>query len=63
MRVLAYLDPGAGSMVVQAVVAGLAGVAVVAKLGWRRLTSRIPPSSASERKDRPPTDPGSRNQV
>lgn len=63
MRILAYLDPGAGSMVVQAVVAGVAGVAVVAKLGWRRLTSRIPRGSAPEREDRSSTDPGSPNQV
>lgn len=36
---LGYLDPGSGSMVAQAVVAGLAGIAVVGKLGWRKLTS------------------------
>lgn len=36
---LAYLDPGSGSMVAQAVVAGIAGVAVVGKVGWRKLTS------------------------
>lgn len=36
---LGYLDPGSGSMVAQAVVAGLAGVAVIGKLGWRKLTS------------------------
>lgn len=36
---LGYLDPGSGSMVAQAVVAGIAGIAVVGKLGWRKLTS------------------------
>ncbi len=36
---IAYLDPGSGSMVAQAVVAGLAGIAVVGKVGWRKLTS------------------------
>ncbi len=40
MLILAYLDPGAGSIVVQAVVAGLAGVGVMLRLGWRRLTFR-----------------------
>ena len=35
---LAYLDPGTGSMITQAVVAGAAGAAVVAKVGWRRMT-------------------------
>lgn len=36
MRSLAYLDPGSGSMIVSAVAAGIAGVAVVFKMGWRR---------------------------
>ncbi|HVM40669.1 MAG TPA: hypothetical protein VM618_07835 [Acidimicrobiia bacterium] len=36
---LAYLDAGSGSMIAQAVVAGLAGVAVVARVGWRRMMS------------------------
>jgi hypothetical protein len=36
---LAYLDAASGSMIVQAIVAGVAGVAVFAKLFWRRLTS------------------------
>lgn len=38
---LAYLDAASGSMVVQAVLAGAAGAAVVLKLGWRRLTSPL----------------------
>jgi hypothetical protein len=36
---VAYLDAASGSMIVQAVVAGVAGVAVFAKVFWRRLTS------------------------
>jgi hypothetical protein len=39
MRSLAYLDAMSGSMVVQAVVAGVAGIAVCFKLFWRRLTA------------------------
>jgi hypothetical protein len=35
---LAYLDAGSGSLIVQAVVAGAAGMAVAVKLYWRRLT-------------------------
>lgn len=35
--VYAYIDPGTGSMLVQAIVAGVASVAVVTKLYWRRL--------------------------
>ncbi|MEQ4305865.1 hypothetical protein ABNF97_31525 [Plantactinospora sp. B6F1] len=38
---LAYLDAGSGSLIVQAVIGGVAGVAVAAKLYWRRLTSRF----------------------
>jgi hypothetical protein len=34
---LAYLDPGSGSMILQAVVGGVAAVAVMGKLYWRRL--------------------------
>lgn len=38
---LAYLDAGSGSLIVQAVVGGVAGVAVAAKLYWRRLVDRF----------------------
>ncbi len=34
---LAYLDPGSGSMLLQLVLGGLAGLAVIAKLYWHRL--------------------------
>jgi hypothetical protein len=36
---LAYLDAASGSLIIQAIVAGAAGVAVFFKLGWRRITS------------------------
>jgi len=32
-----YLDPGAGSIVVQAVIAGVLGVATVVKLYWGKI--------------------------
>lgn len=38
---LAYLDAGSGSLIVQAVLGGAAGVAVAAKLYWRRLVGRF----------------------
>ena len=38
---LAYLDAGSGSMMVQAVVAGAAGVAVVGRIGWQRMTAPL----------------------
>jgi hypothetical protein len=37
MSVLAYLDPGSGSMILQIIAGGLAAVAVTAKLYWGRL--------------------------
>ena len=33
----AYLDPGSGSMLLQLVLAGVAGLAVIMKLYWHRL--------------------------
>lgn len=35
--VLAYLDPGSGSMILQILVGGVAAAAVTAKLYWGRL--------------------------
>ncbi len=35
--VVGYLDAGSGSMIMQALAGGFAGVAVVGKLYWRRL--------------------------
>jgi hypothetical protein len=36
---LKYLDAGTGSMLVQMVVAGVAGAAVFFKLGWAKITA------------------------
>jgi hypothetical protein len=35
-RLDAYLDPGSGSMLVQLLLGGVAGAAVIMKLGWER---------------------------
>ena len=35
-EVHAYLDPGSGSMLVQLLLGGVAGAAVIMKLGWER---------------------------
>jgi len=43
-----YLDPGSGSMITQAVVAGVAGVAVVGRLGWRRISSAVRKTTTPE---------------
>jgi hypothetical protein len=50
--VLAYLDPGSGSMIAQIVAGGLAAVAVTAKLYWNRLLRFL-----RIRKDEPETSP------
>ena len=34
---LAYIDPGSGSLILQAIAGGVAAGAVMAKLYWRRL--------------------------
>jgi hypothetical protein len=61
----AYLDPGTGSLILQGLTAGVAGVLVVGKLYFARLKSFLPGgarrgSSASvEEMDAPrPGDPG-----
>jgi hypothetical protein len=37
----AYLDPGSGSMILQLLLGGVAGAAVVIKLYWRRFLSLL----------------------
>ena len=34
---LAYLDPGTGSMILQLILGGVAGVSVVIKMYWQRI--------------------------
>ena len=38
---LAYLDPGAGSFMIQALVAALAGIFVTARLYWSKIKSML----------------------
>jgi hypothetical protein len=38
---LGYIDPGTGSLVLQAIAGGVAAVAVTARLYWRRVKSRF----------------------
>jgi hypothetical protein len=37
LRLLSYLDPGSGSMILQMIAGGTAAIAVTGKLYWRRL--------------------------
>jgi hypothetical protein len=52
---LAYLDPGSGSMILQILAGGVAAVAVTAKLYWRRLLRFL-----RIRKDDPETEAASK---
>jgi NhaP-type Na+/H+ or K+/H+ antiporter len=36
-QVLAYIDPGTGSIIIQAIIGALVGVAIAAKLFWHRI--------------------------
>lgn len=47
-RVDAYLDPGSGSMLVQLLLGGVAGAAVIVKLGWQRFRGMFGGSSAKD---------------
>jgi hypothetical protein len=52
-RVDAYLDPGSGSMLVQLLLGGIAGAAVIMKLGWDRFKDMFRSSSAKQRENKP----------
>jgi hypothetical protein len=54
----AYIDPGAGSMLVQLLLAGTAGVAVLGKLFWlriRRALGMAPPDADTPSMENRPT--------
>ena len=52
MNILAYLDAGTGSVLLQALVGGVAAVGVGARLYWQRMKARVTRSSKRE-----PSDP------
>lgn len=45
----AYVDPGSGSMMIQLLLGGVAGAAVLARIYWRRILTFVRPR-------KPPTD-------
>jgi hypothetical protein len=51
MRILGYIDPGSGSLIVSAIVGGVAGMAVVFKMGWRRFVALFSPSARQRLKE------------
>lgn len=52
MELLAYLDPGSGSMIIQLILGGTAAVAVGAKFYWKRLLSFLRIRKTSEEQAR-----------
>jgi hypothetical protein len=58
MKVLAYLDPGSGSMILQILAGGLAAVAVTAKLYWNKILRFL-----HIRKDEPDTSPAAKTEA
>lgn len=54
-RAEAYLDPGAGSLVLQGLIAAVVGAGLTLKLFWRRLRNRLggrPPRDDDPDRDR-----------
>lgn len=52
-RTDAYLDPGSGSMLVQLLLGGVAGAAVIMKLGWQRFKDIFRSSHPKEHEPKP----------
>jgi hypothetical protein len=51
-RLDAYLDPGSGSMLVQLLLGGVAGAAVIVKLSWQRFRGLFRSSSPERRESK-----------
>lgn len=51
LHLLAYLDPGSGSLLLQLILGGVAGLALVLKLFWHRILSLF---GVKKRKDEKP---------
>ena len=57
---MGYLDPGTGSVILQAILGGVAALAVTAKLWWGRVTSIFRRGSRSDAQAEPErSGPGS----
>ncbi|MGE0825156.1 MAG: hypothetical protein AB7G75_21730 [Candidatus Binatia bacterium] len=53
----AYLDPGSGSMFLQLLLGGFAGVAVILKLYWRRLLTFLGLTQCTQQNEEPTSPP------
>jgi len=59
---LAYVDPGAGSFLLQALLAAMAGIIVTVNLYWKKLKTLLGIGSEPDDPDAPPADPESRDE-
>ncbi|MPY89224.1 MAG: hypothetical protein GEU99_15025 [Luteitalea sp.] len=48
LALIAYIDPSAGSLVLQIILGGLAGLAVAARLLWHRVITRVRGTTSGE---------------
>ena len=55
--VYAYIDHGTGSMLLQGLLAGVAGLVVVLKLYWYKIKNYFLPNSAKSTSQKPETAP------
>jgi hypothetical protein len=46
--ILAYIDPGAGSLLIQLLVGGLAGLAALLKFRWKQIRAAFPKKPQDE---------------
>jgi len=64
MRILAYLDPGSGSVLLQALLGGIAAAAVAGKLWWGRILTilriRKPETDSEPDREGSPDEPAQR---
>jgi hypothetical protein len=56
MSVLAYFDPGSGSLIASAAAAGFAGVAVVAKSSWHKAKGKLRGGRKEQEQPEAPVD-------
>ena len=56
---MGYLDPGSGSVILQAILGGVAALAVTAKLWWGRVTSIFRRSRSDAQAEPERSGPGS----
>jgi len=53
---LGYIDPGTGSIIIQALIAGVLGVSVAAKIYWHRILKFLKIGKTAKTNDPPESD-------